>query len=76
MAAAARRGLSDDARHLAAVRNALAHLDPTRVLGRGYSIVRDGEGRVLRSSAGVEVGADLDITFAAGGAGVNVRSTR
>jgi exodeoxyribonuclease VII large subunit len=76
MAAAARRGLSDNTRHLAAVRNALAHLDPTRVLGRGYSIVRDAEGHVLRSSGGVAHGAQLDITFAEGGAGVEVRSTR
>ena len=73
MAAAARRGLSDNTRHLAAVRNALTHLDPTRVLGRGYSIVRDADGHVLRSSGALAPGDDLDITFAEGAAGRKVR---
>lgn len=64
------------ARHLAALRAALGHLDPTQVLGRGYSIVRDADGRVRRSSAGLEQGAALDVTFAEGAAAVTVRSTR
>ncbi|HSJ98673.1 MAG TPA: exodeoxyribonuclease VII large subunit, partial [Myxococcota bacterium] len=51
--AAAGRGIDERARRLAALRTALSHLDPTQVLGRGYSIVRDADGRVRRSSAGL-----------------------
>jgi exodeoxyribonuclease VII large subunit len=76
MAHATRRGLAEGARHLAALRSALTHLDPTRVLGRGYSIVRDADGHVLRSSAGLAQGAELDVTFAEGGAAVTVRAPR
>ena len=62
---ALRRDLERVSRHL-------AHLDPTQVLGRGYSIVRDADGHVRHSSAGLEPGAALDITFAEGGADVQV----
>ena len=61
---------------LARLARALAHLDPTQVLGRGYSIVRDADGHVRRSSKGLAPGAALDITFAEGGAGVSVTKPR
>jgi exodeoxyribonuclease VII large subunit len=66
---ALRRDLERLARHL-------AHLDPTQVLGRGYSIVRDPDGHVRNSSAGLARGSELDITFAEGAAGVTVRDRR
>ena len=65
----ARRDLEAIARHL-------AHLDPTQVLGRGYSIVRDAAGHVLRTSAGLAKGDPLEITFGEGSAGVTVRESR
>lgn len=76
MANATRRGLAEGTRHLAAVRNALTHLDPTRVLGRGYSIVRGPDGHVRRTSTGLTPGDALDITFAEGGAAAKVTSSR
>jgi exodeoxyribonuclease VII large subunit len=76
MSVASGRGLADGARHLASLRAALTHLDPTRVLARGYSIVRDPDGHVRLSSAGLPAGAELDVTFAEGGAAVTVRSPR
>ncbi|WP_308388390.1 exodeoxyribonuclease VII large subunit [Acidithiobacillus sp. AMEEHan] len=39
----------------------LLALNPTAVLERGYAIVRDSQGVVLRSSAGVAVGACIDV---------------
>ena len=63
-------------RHLSALRSALSHLDPTQVLGRGYSIVRDAQGHVRSSSAGLAKGDALDVTFATGGASVTVREPR
>ena len=76
LSVASRRGLADGTRHLASLRTALAHLDPTRVLARGYSIVRGPDGHVRRSSAGLAPGDALDVTFAEGGAGVTVGTTR
>jgi exodeoxyribonuclease VII large subunit len=76
MSVATRRGLADGARQLVSLRAALTHLDPTRVLARGYSIVRDPDGHVRLSSAGLAAGAELDLTFAEGGAAVTVRSPR
>lgn len=66
------RGVEMRALQLEAKRRALAHLDPTRVMARGYSIVRDADGTIRRSSAGLEADAPLSITFAEGGAGVRV----
>jgi exodeoxyribonuclease VII large subunit len=63
-------------RHVAALATALSHLDPTRVLARGYSIVRDAHGSILRTSARLGKGDALDITFSEGGAGVSVTRVR
>jgi exodeoxyribonuclease VII large subunit len=41
-------------------------LDPRRDIERGYSITRDGEGRVVRQAAASLVGAVLDTELATG----------
>jgi exodeoxyribonuclease VII large subunit len=76
MARAAGQGSRERSRHLAALATALAHLDPTRVLARGYSIVRDAEGHVRTTSAGLAEGMELDVMFSQGGASVRVREPR
>ena len=58
--------------HLARLAPALEHLNPGQVLARGYSVVRGADGKILRSSAGLTAGDDLDITFGEGGAAVKV----
>ena len=63
-------------RRVQGLKAALGHLDPTQVLSRGYSIVRGPDGHVRRASAGLAAGDRLDITFAEGGAGAEVRETR
>jgi exodeoxyribonuclease VII large subunit len=68
--------LEDGAASSPASRTALAHLDPDQVLGRGYSIVRDPDGRVDARATGLATGSPLDITFAEGGAGVTVKDRR
>jgi exodeoxyribonuclease VII large subunit len=70
------RGVAERARRLAALRTALGHLDPTQVLARGYSIVRNADGHVRLTSAGLAPGAPLDVTFSEGGATVTVREPR
>jgi exodeoxyribonuclease VII large subunit len=51
---------------LAATQQHLQHLDPNQVLARGYSLVRDAQGNLLSSSACVNIGDVLEITFAQG----------
>jgi exodeoxyribonuclease VII large subunit len=68
--------LRDRSQRIAALRTALAHLDPTQVLARGYSIVRDASGHVRVTSAALGPGDALDITFSEGGAAVTVAKAR
>jgi exodeoxyribonuclease VII large subunit len=76
MRAAASHGLAQRAARLEALAQSLGHLDPRAVLERGYSIVRDAEGRIVRRSAGLARGDLLDLTFAEGGAQSRVEQTR
>jgi exodeoxyribonuclease VII large subunit len=76
IAAAMRLALVRHERHVASLATALSHLDPTRVLARGYSIVRDPDGSIRHASAGLAPGQALDITFSQGGAGVSVNRVR
>ncbi|MGH8729887.1 MAG: exodeoxyribonuclease VII large subunit, partial [Burkholderiales bacterium] len=46
----------------------LEHLSPQAVLERGYSIVRQDGGKVVRGADEIEIGAKLRITFARGSA--------
>lgn len=64
--AAMQRMLEQDSSRMANMEQHLSHLDPHQVLARGYSVVRDAQGRVVTSSGAVEVGARLDITLASG----------
>ena len=76
LGAALGAGLRERSGRAAQLRTALAHLDPTQVLGRGYSIVRDAEGHVRTTSRGLAPGNALDITFSEGGALVKVHEPR
>ena len=55
---------------------ALAHLDPGQTLARGFSIVRDASGALVRDSEQVKVGEALEIEFALGGASTRVERLR
>lgn len=52
--------------HLARIEAALASLDPTAVLSRGYSITYDGAGGVVRSAAAVRPGERITTRLAEG----------
>lgn len=58
---------------LAAAQQHLQHLDPQQVLARGYSMVRDAQGRVIADSAVLNLGQPLQVTFARGRAKVEVK---
>lgn len=70
------RSLEQRMTRLSSMQQHLQHLDPSQVLARGYSLVRDAKGNIVSTSAQVAEGASLDITFAQGGAGVVVREKR
>ena len=53
-------------RHLEGCGKLLGSFSYQGVLKRGYALVRDGEGRTLRSAAAVDPGQILDIEFADG----------
>jgi exodeoxyribonuclease VII large subunit len=51
---------------------AVAQLDPTAVLTRGYSIVRDADGSVVTSARQLHVGQSIGLVLADGGAQARV----
>jgi exodeoxyribonuclease VII large subunit len=61
---------------LASATAQLRALDPGNTLARGYAIARDADGRIVRDAAALEAGQALDLSFAQGGAQVDVRQTR
>ncbi|HUL66467.1 MAG TPA: exodeoxyribonuclease VII large subunit [Burkholderiaceae bacterium] len=50
----------------------LAHLDPNAVLTRGYSIVREADGRLVTNAGQLSIGQAIDVVLAAGGASARV----
>ncbi|HEU0200541.1 MAG TPA: exodeoxyribonuclease VII large subunit, partial [Burkholderiaceae bacterium] len=71
---ATRQALTSRAARLAALRQAFDHLDPRAVLERGYSIVRDADGHVVRDARDIVLQAELHVTFAVGSARARVES--
>ncbi len=67
------RKLEQGGSQLAAMQQHLAHLDPSRVLARGYSLVRDEKGRIVVDSAKLPLGSRLEISFAKGWAKAEVK---
>ena len=58
-----RRKLDSDVNRLKALQASLDGLDPTRVLGRGYSILRSSSGEVLSSVSKVNEGDEVSIVM-------------
>ena len=54
----------------------LAHLDPRAVLTRGYSIVRDADGRLVTRADQLNVGQPIEVVLAEGGAQARVESVK
>ena len=71
-----RRRAADAFNRLAVLQAKIDALSPTRVLERGYAVVRDSNGRVLRNAVQTSTGSALDITLAVGQLHVEVRHVR
>lgn len=55
--------------------NALAHLNPEATLARGYSIVRDANGNIVRDSAQLQAGDAVRMRFGKGSASGHIDCT-
>jgi exodeoxyribonuclease VII large subunit len=60
---------------VASLEASLEHLSPLRVLERGYSLVRDASGRLVRDARALKSGDPIDLRFARGSAKARVEST-
>ena len=69
-------GITAQEAHLERLCGALHMLNPQRVLERGFAIVSDAQGRVLRDGAVLAAGDALDIRFAQGGVRAVVNGQR
>jgi exodeoxyribonuclease VII large subunit len=76
LARAAAQSLQARRDRLAGFAAHLQHLAPQAVLGRGYAIARDAEGRILRSSHGLSAGATISVELAEGGIDATVSRIR
>ncbi|MBL8491767.1 MAG: hypothetical protein JNM82_13385, partial [Rhodocyclaceae bacterium] len=75
LTAASRRRLRDLAHRLERAASALGPLNPSAVLARGYGIVRDDRGRVVRDAAQLVPGTTVALKLHRGEATARVVST-
>jgi exodeoxyribonuclease VII large subunit len=71
-----RAQLTQSAARLSNIETHLKHLDPTRVLERGYSIVLDASGAIVHDAAQVKTGDEVGLKFGRGEARAEVKSVR
>jgi len=73
---AARALIGAQRQRLDALFTGLRQLNPDAVLTRGYSIVRNAEGHIVRSAAGLKSGDALAVQLGEGGVDVTVDRAR
>jgi exodeoxyribonuclease VII large subunit len=73
---AAHAAVERAATRCARIAASLAHLDPARVLERGYSIVERADGAIVVDGAALDVGESVSIRFARGGAQARIERKR
>jgi len=72
---AARERMTSAVERVSSIRSHLLHLNPQRVLERGYSITETADGAIIRDSAQLTEEQELKVTLAKGWAGVRVKRT-
>lgn len=72
---AGREHMTSAGERMTGIRSHLLHLNPQRVLERGYSITETADGTIVRDSAQLMTEQDLKVTLAKGWAGVRVKRT-
>ncbi len=76
MASAQQRTCAEKAAKLAGVQAQLRALSPSHTLARGYAIVRNEQGAIVRQATSLKPGAQLDVTLSEGGVTVQVDHIR
>ncbi|MBQ5530616.1 MAG: exodeoxyribonuclease VII large subunit [Kiritimatiellae bacterium] len=74
LASSLKYSLSSAEAHLREISSKIALLSPYSVLGRGYSLVTDAKGRVVKSGSDVAPGDMIDIRLAEGAVSAKVAS--
>ncbi|MFM9912486.1 MAG: exodeoxyribonuclease VII large subunit [Methylophilaceae bacterium] len=72
---ATQRNLEQRQTHLHKLAQNLEHLAPQQVLKRGYSLVHNGAGEIVRNSTALKIGENLNITLAQGSVDASVSKT-
>src|SRR5690606_36582289 len=75
MARALRGVLEQRQRHLTALQQTLEALNPQRILERGYAIVRNEHGEVVKNALDLSVDEQLSVELGQGSARVKVTHT-
>jgi exodeoxyribonuclease VII large subunit len=70
------RRVAEAAELLESRRLRLEALSPVRVLERGYAVVRNADGTVVRDARAVDRGASIDVELASGRLGAVVEEVR
>ena len=70
------RSLAAPTAHLGAALRALRALDPRQVVGRGFAIVRDRQGRIVIDAGALSPGVPLDVELAVGAVQVLVQGVK
>ena len=73
---AAHAAIERAATRCARIAASLTHLDPARVLERGYSIVERSDGSIVVDGAALDLGETVGIRFARGGAQARIERKR
>lgn len=60
--------------HIETLATHLTHLDPTAILRRGYSIVRNPAGQIVKSAEQLQTGQAIDVQFSEGAVRAEVKS--
>jgi exodeoxyribonuclease VII large subunit len=68
--------LKSQQQHVLQLQNSLAQLNPKNVLARGYAMVQDDAGNMIKSSLQAKVGAHVSIIFHDGSADATVNQTK
>ncbi|MGM9661995.1 MAG: exodeoxyribonuclease VII large subunit [Oscillospiraceae bacterium] len=76
LARAGEKRLARERERFSALAASLDALSPLKVLSRGYSVVRDGQGRIVKNSASVSPGDRVDVTLGRGGLRCLVEETK
>ena len=69
---ALQRHLQTHNQHLLMLKNSLAQLNPKNVLSRGYAMVHDEAGQIVKSTQQLKVGNAVNLTFEQGSAGATI----